>query len=53
MSAAWEGDNLNEDREAPPPEPASDLKAPLIVLLVIGSAFLLGLTILALSLAFG
>ena len=53
MSVAWEGDDRAEDREAPPPGPANDLKAPLVILIVIGSAFLLGLTILALSMALG
>jgi hypothetical protein len=59
MSAGWEGESPGEDRHGRPPEgsgepprPADDLKAPLAVLLVIAVAFLLGLTILALSMAF-
>ena len=53
MSGGWEAEKPGSNEDDPPPGPADDLKAPLAVLIVIASAFFLGLLILALSVAIG
>jgi len=53
----WQGDGPEDSarrvRRRRDPPGAQDFKAPLVIFLIIGGSFLLGLLILAFSLAFG
>ena len=53
----WRGDHLEDSgrmsRRPKDPPGAQDYGAPLVIFLIIGGSFLLGLLILAFSLAFG
>ena len=53
----WRGDEAEDSarsfRRRKDPPGAQDYKAPLVIFLIIGGSFLLGLLVLAFSLAFG